>query len=64
MSRTRADLLGRGALGARDTGVLGAAVGHGLYEIAVLVSLLMLLKLLLLTPIEHRLDSKRKSDEP
>lgn len=44
--------------------MLGAAVGHGLYEIAVLVSLLMLLKLLLLTPIEHRLDSKRKSDEP
>jgi putative Mg2+ transporter-C (MgtC) family protein len=40
------------------TGVLGAAVGYGLYEIALLVSLLTLATLLLLTPLERLMQAR------
>jgi putative Mg2+ transporter-C (MgtC) family protein len=43
-----------------STGVLGAAVGYGLYEIALLVSLLTLATLLLLTPLERVMRERAK----
>jgi putative Mg2+ transporter-C (MgtC) family protein len=42
-----------------STGVLGAAVGYGLYEIAALVSLFTLATLVLLTPLERLMDGGR-----
>ena len=42
------------------TGALGAAVGYGRFEIAVLLSLITLLMLVLLTPLSHRLGASKK----
>jgi len=40
-----------------STGVLGAATGHGMLEIAVLISLFTLATLMLLMPIERRMGT-------
>jgi putative Mg2+ transporter-C (MgtC) family protein len=45
------------------TGVLGAAVGYGLYEIAALVSLFTLATLLLLTPLEHWMQRRARREQ-
>ena len=46
-----------------STGILGAAVGFGRVEIALLISLITLATLWLLRPIERRLD-RSGDDEP
>lgn len=46
-----------------NTGVLGAAVAMGRYELAVVLCLLNLLTLRLLLPVKERLDRRHKDEE-
>lgn len=45
------------------TGVLGGAVAYGLYEIAVLISIINFLTFKLLTPLEERYFQKKEKSE-
>lgn len=45
------------------TGVLGAAVGYGLFEIAILISAITLATLLLLQLIQRRIDPAEEPSE-
>ena len=42
-----------------NIGIVGAAVGLGLYQIALVLTVINLLTLEVLTPFKHRLDSRR-----
>jgi putative Mg2+ transporter-C (MgtC) family protein len=45
-----------------STGVIGASVAHGLYEIAVLISTINFLALQFLTPVERRMGKRDPPD--